>query len=74
MAQYRKAVDVWKLPDHELQKLQTGQWVYAGSPDNKGIWCGMRSTGTKVVAWKGNIDGRKKRQEYIRSLIKYSKG
>ena len=77
MAKYKKSVNVWNATDEELSSLQVGQWVHVDSNDplTKGIWCGIRkSSGTKVVAWKGNIKGRKDPEGYIRDLIKYARG
>ena len=75
MARYTKAVNVWALSQAELAQLQPGQWVYAGDPSNKGIWCGLRaSSGTAVAAWCGNIQGRPDPSKYITDLIAYAKG
>lgn len=71
---YTKAIDVWKLTQEERKQLQIGQWVYAGSPDNKGVWCGQRANGVDVTAWYGNAKGRVSYRGYVRQLMQYARG
>ena len=70
---YKNSIDIWKLSDSEIEKLQPGQWVYAGGDtSNKGVYLGYKKSGTLVVAWKGNwhkINYRK----YLTSLRDYAK-
>jgi hypothetical protein len=70
---YQKAVNVWTLPEESLKRLQVGQWVYPGEKSNKGIWCGITSSGTTVVAWSDNIRQAEDPDLYIRFLINYAK-
>lgn len=61
MAKYAKTIDLWTLTEEEIAKLQRGQWVCAGpmqSPLHRGIFCGVRNSGTVVVLWMGNAKGR----------------
>lgn len=71
---FKKAVDIWQLDDKERAKLQRGQWVYAGNPQDKGIWCGMRPNGSGVVAWYQNAKNRGSFYGYVQTLISYAKG
>lgn len=71
---YQKTIDIWALhaenPD-EVARLQPGQWVTAGGA--KGIFCGVKPTGTVVCMWYGNAKGRDYRA-YRKSLMNYAKG
>ncbi|AHX01099.1 hypothetical protein M316_0034 [Nitrincola phage 1M3-16] len=71
---YCKAFNIWEFPEELMCKIQPGQWVYAGNPADKGRWCGIKKSGTKVVAWRGNMQGHKDKQAYFKSLIRYAKG
>lgn len=71
---FQSAVDIWSLSSVERSKLQRGQWVYAGNPEDKGIWCGQRSTGSDVVAWYRNAKSRKGFWKYVKTLYSYAKG
>lgn len=72
--QYTKPVDVWNSKT-DLNKLQPGQWVYAGEPTNTGRFLGVKKTGTVVVAWQGNIfnQGPGQRITYIQRLRQFAK-
>lgn len=70
---YQKAVNVWSLTALERAQLKPGQWVYAGNPQDKGIWCGVRSSGSDVVAWYQNAKRRNFRQ-YVQTLLTYARG
>ena len=72
--QFKAAVNIWSLSSVERSKLQRGQWVYAGNPDDKGVWCGQRSSGSDVVAWYANAKNRKSYKQYVSSLMDYAKG
>lgn len=70
---YKKAVDIWALSNEQIKKLQGGQWVYAGEPNNKGRFLGMKKSGTLVVAWNGNASQQKSYMGYIKTLANYAK-
>lgn len=70
---YTKPVNIWNLPEGEINRLQPGQWVYAGEPDNMGRFCGVKSNGIVVVAWVGNMRNHKDRKGYLRTLFDYAK-
>ena len=67
-------IDVWKATDAELAELEAGTMIYAGEESNTGIWCGIKKNGVKVVAWSGNIKGRKDADKYVSDLMKYAEG
>lgn len=74
---YTKPRDVWALTDTQLKQLQIGQWVYAGDPSNKGVWLGMKPSGTKVVMWLGNARNRKETggyRKYQQGLLQFARG
>lgn len=71
---FKPAVDIWKLSNEERAKLQRGQWVYAGNPEDKGVWCGQRPNGSGVVAWYHNAKNRKDFWNYVQTLYSYAKG
>lgn len=70
---YLHSFDIWSVPSELLRHVQPGQHVYAGTPDNKGVFLGVKTSGTIVVAWHGNMIGRN-RGDYIQSLRSYAKG
>jgi len=70
---FQKAIDIWKLNPAQRAKLQAGQWIYAGNPNSKGVWCGQKANGVDVAAWYHNAKGRTSYHQYIRDLIKYAK-
>ena len=72
--QYRKAFDIWQLDELRMKLIQPGQWVYAGTPDNKGQFWGIRSTGTVVVAWLNNAKRQKSSRAYNQALLNYARG
>lgn len=71
---FRKALDIWQLNEEERKQLQPGQWVFAGNPNDKGVWCGQRSSGADVVAWYMNAKNRKSYKQYVALLMDYAKG
>lgn len=72
MALYTKAINIWSLTSLQRSKLQPGQWVYAGNPSDKGIWLGVKPSGTEVVAWHGNARSHASYKAYVRSLRDYA--
>jgi hypothetical protein len=70
---YQKAMDVWLLSREERAQLQPGQWIFAGDPSTKGIWCGIGTAGNDVAAWYDNAKSRSSYHDYIRFLIRYAK-
>jgi hypothetical protein len=70
---YINSFDIWNIPNELIKYIQPGQHVYAGTKDNKGIYQGIKKNGIIVVAWKGNIDNKKNKREYINKLRNYAK-
>lgn len=73
---FQKALNIWNATEAEIKKLQAGQWVYAGQPENKGRFLGVRKSGSVVVAWLGNEKAQGnyyERLNYIRTLRTYAK-
>lgn len=62
MAKFSRTVDVWAVSHEAIAKLQRGQWVSAGpvmaDRSNCGVFCGVKPSGSIVVAWNGNARGR----------------
>lgn len=67
-------IDIWKLSDAETKKLPPGQWVHAGEKSNKGMFLGVKESGTVVVAWLQNAKNSRNYNAYISSCRRYAKG
>lgn len=65
---YVPAVDIWSTP---AKSLQPGQWVYAGNRADKGIFLGVKPSGSVVVAWYNNAKNHTF-WKYVRSLRSYA--
>lgn len=74
MARYQKTVDIWDNKTN-VNKLQPGQWVEAGKGGDRGIFCGVKASGSVVVAWKNNASNHKRGgyRGYISDLFSYAK-
>ena len=70
---YQKAVNIWKISDSEIKKLQGGQWVYGDDVKNKGMFLGVKQSGTVVVAWLGNASKQNNYKGYIKALSQYAR-
>lgn len=68
---YQKAINIWNISDSEIKKLQGGQWVYGGDLNNKGVFLGVKRSGTVVVAWLGNARFQDSYKGYIKALSNY---
>jgi hypothetical protein len=71
---FTHAFNIWEVPSELLKHAQAGQWVYAGDKSNKGIFLGVKRSGTIVVAWYGNAKGQQSFKSYIKTLRTYAKG
>lgn len=71
---YQKSINIWAISDSEIKKLQAGQWVYGDSLNNKGVFLGVKPSGTVVVAWLGNANQQASYRGYIKALSNYAKG
>lgn len=72
--QYQESFDIWAMPTAFYKHIKRGQWVYAGDKANKGIFLGVKPSGTVVVAWYGNAKRQASFREYVASLTSYAKG
>lgn len=70
---YQKAINIWNMQDNEIKKLQSGQWVYGGELKNKGMFLGVKKSGTVVVAWLGNAKFQDSYKGYIKALSQYAR-
>ena len=71
---YQPACDIWAVPVDLLRHAQRGQAVYAGTRDNRGVFWGVKPSGTVVVAWLGNSANHADRRAYHRALRAYALG
>ena len=73
---YQPSFNIWDIPTPLYKHLQVGQWIYAGDRDNKGIFLGVKPSGTIVCAWHKNAQAHGKGQfnKYIKTLRTYAKG
>jgi len=68
---YTKTVNIWNT---NPATLQVGQWVTAGTdPTSKGIYLGVKPSGSVVVAWYHNAKSNQYKS-YIRTLRNYALG
>jgi hypothetical protein len=70
---YQKACNIWKMSDNAIKALQAGQWVYGDDIKNKGMYLGIKPSGTVVVAWLGNASKQANYKGYIKALSNYAK-
>jgi len=70
---YQNAFNIWEVPSVLLVHVQPGQHVYAGDKATKGVFLGVKKSGSIVVAWHDNAI-RHDYKEYIKSLRYYAKG
>ena len=72
---YQPAINIWNVvPASRIKDLQAGQWVYAGDRADKGIFLGVKTSGTIVCAWYHNAKNSKNFKEYVKTLRQYAKG
>jgi len=74
LMKYQPAFNVWAMPAPFYKHIQPGQWVYAGDKSNKGIFLGVRKSGTVVVAWYMNAKSHKSFRDYVKTLHNYASG
>lgn len=75
---FKPTIDIWSIPEESLKTLQRGQWVSAGpvpQGDRRacGVFCGVRPSGTVVVAWNGNARASKSPKAYRKALMDYGR-
>lgn len=72
MARYQKRLDIWSLSPEQRSSLQPGQWVEAGPGGPRGVFCGVKQSGTVVVLWLGNAKHHPKYLDYLRTMLDYA--
>ena len=72
--QFQPSFNIWEVPQALYKHIQPGQWIYAGSKDNKGIFLGVKPSGIVVCAWHNNAkaQGKGKYSTYIKTLRQYA--
>jgi hypothetical protein len=71
---YQPSFDLWAMPVPFYKHIRRGQWVYARDKANKGIFLGVKPSGTVVVAWYGNAKRHASFRAYVSTLTAYAKG
>lgn len=71
---FKKAINIHTLSDEQIKTLKPGQWVYASDKEDKGVFCGVRESGTVVVAWYKNAKGYPSYNEYLQVMMGYAQG
>jgi hypothetical protein len=66
--------NIWEVPVALLAKAQAGQWVYAGDKTCKGVFLGVKPSGSIVVAWYSISKNQKNFRDHIKNLRAYAKG
>ena len=74
MSKYVPSLNIWNMTESAIAALPIGQWVYAGKPEDKGIFLGVKPSGSVVVAWYQNAISRASFRAYVNVLRKYAKG
>lgn len=69
---YCAAFDIWAMPTPFYKHIQRGQWVFAGQRENKGVFMGVKKSGTVVVAWYGNAKSSGNYKDYLKHLHSYA--
>jgi hypothetical protein len=68
---YVSAIDIWSTATKDIAKLQPGQWVYTSNREDKGIFLGVKPSGSIVVAWYNNAK-RNNFWKYVKTLRAYA--
>jgi hypothetical protein len=72
---YQPAINIWNVvPASRIKDIQPGQWVYAGDKADKGIFLGVKPSGTIVCAWYRNAKGHASFKGYVKALRQYALG
>ena len=73
---YQPTINIHNLTDTQRAALQVGQWVattdQVTKPEERGIYLGIKPSGSVVVAWYGNTKGRDYRA-YVQTLRAYAR-
>ena len=69
---YQKTVDISKFQPQDYKALQAGQWI--SQCGAKGVFLGVKPSGTVVAAWYENAKRTSNYSNYIADLRRYAKG
>jgi hypothetical protein len=73
---YQPTINIHNLTDTQRAALQVGQWVattdQVTKPEERGIYLGIKPSGSVVVAWHGNAKGHNYRV-YVKTLRAYAR-
>jgi len=73
---YQPTINIHNLTDTQRAALQVGQWVattdQVTKPEERGIYLGIKPSGSVVVAWYGNAKGNDYRA-YVQTLRAYAR-
>jgi hypothetical protein len=74
---YTKTQCIHAMTDKQIAALPIGQWVSTTTTPtkgSKGIFLGVKPSGTVVVAWYMNAKGQKSFRQYVQALRHYARG
>jgi hypothetical protein len=75
---YTKTQNIHAMTSKQIASLPIGQWVCTTSDTtdktSKGIFLGVKPSGTVVVAWYMNAKGQKSFRQYVQTLRNYARG
>ena len=72
---YTKTLNIWQLTPAQIAALPIGQWVTTTTPEDKtakGIFLGVKESGSVVVAWYMNAKSNDYR-DYIKTLRQWAR-
>ena len=73
---YQRTINLFTMTEDQIKRIQRGQWVSAGEVTcgkDRGVFCGVKQSGSIVVAWQGNAQSHKDRKGYRKALMNYGK-
>lgn len=69
---YQKTVSITNFQPSDYKTLQVGQWI--SQCGAKGVFLGVKPSGTIVAAWYENAKRTSNYSNYIADLRRYAKG
>ncbi|MEQ1915399.1 MAG: hypothetical protein ABL856_01595 [Gallionella sp.] len=73
MSKFSASLDIWALDEKQVAALRVGQWVFAGDKTNRGLFLGVKKSGSVVVAWLHNAKNSScGYNTYVRNLRQYA--
>jgi hypothetical protein len=74
---YTKTQCIHAMTDKQIAALPVGQWVSTtqeSTNGSKGIFLGVKPSGTVVVAWYMNAKNQNSFRQYVQALRHYARG